>query len=245
MPRTVDEIMNPELFSLKSGDSPEEALGYLLALGISSAPVLDPSGKPVGHLSFRDVLAKKPGISVADRMTHPALSVRVDTTIDEAARWMAEHNLHHAVVVRDDGFAVGMLSAVDVLKALCGMPVNHPESFPNYDANTGICWTEDAFFDLEHADIAPDGPGILALIYARPRRKDAIVWSEACNNVRTRIYEMLSIPQAETPMLARILSDRGLRFRAALVPDVEARARALHVLLEASRLPVPQNATIS
>lgn len=129
MATTVDQIMNREVFTLRTGNSIDDARYYLTGLGISSAPVLDPYGRAVGILSIKDVLSAGPGSSVAERMTRPALSIRADSTIDEAAQAMAEQNLHHAAVVNHEGFVVGMLSLVDVLKALRGLPVEHPDTY--------------------------------------------------------------------------------------------------------------------
>ena len=66
-------------------------------------------------------------------------------------------------------------------------------------------------------------------------RPERIVWAEACNNLQTRVYELASIPQTDSPLLARILERDHVRFRAASVPDQERRRRVLRDLLEETR----------
>ena len=56
------------------------------------------------------------------QMTSPARSVRADATLAEAARVLAEESLHHVVVIDATGRAVGMLSVLDVLRAVVGLP---------------------------------------------------------------------------------------------------------------------------
>lgn len=51
MARTVKEIMNRELLSVRSDDSSADVLNGLLALGISGSPVLDAEGRPTGMVS--------------------------------------------------------------------------------------------------------------------------------------------------------------------------------------------------
>jgi hypothetical protein len=57
------------------------------------------------------------------------------------------------------------------------------------------------------------------LVSGKPNRPDSIVWVEGPNNVRSRLLDLLSLPQTEQPMLARLLDRGNLRFRAAAVRD--------------------------
>lgn len=230
MARTVDEIMNKELFAVRPADLAGDVAGLISAMQITGAAVVDPEGKPLGHISLRDLLRAEAQRPVGELMTSPPSIVAVTETIENAARRMAEQSRHRLVVVDEDGRAVGMLSAVDVIRGLLGLPALHPQAFPHFDAATGLSWTDDTPLELARVDVAPNGPGLLALVYGGAGMRERVVWAEACANVRTRLYDILSAPQTEQPLLARALRLGHLRFRTASAPDEAERARALEVV---------------
>jgi CBS domain-containing protein len=226
MARRVDEIMNRELFSLRPDDDVDDARGYLFALGITGAPVVDARGAPLGVISLRDLMRERAGRKVSERMSRPAVRVLPSTLVRDAARVMAERGFHRLPVIDPDGRAVGMLSLLDVVRAMIGVPVSHPDTFPHFDRETGLTWSDDAPFDLDHAQFAPDGPGVLVLRLGGPNLPESDVWVEATNNARARVHDLLSLPQVNrrlTALLQRFPSD--LRFRAA--PDWDAEHRAM------------------
>ncbi len=242
MAKTVDEVMNRELFSVRPEEDAEQAQAYILALGISAAPVLDEARRPLGVVSFRD-LARRGAASVAERMTSPAVTVPTDAPLERAATLIVERGIHRVVVVDAEGRAVGVASSLDLIAGLLGLPAKHPDTFPHYDRARGVSWTDDTRLELESVDVAPDGPGVLVLLSGGKGRPERVVWSESVENVRTRLYELLSSPQSELPVLARILETYGtdVRFRAAALPSAEARARvAESVMATAQGLPSPR-----
>lgn len=231
MAKTVREIMNRELFSLRPSDDCEDALGYILALGITGAPVVDESRRPVGMVSFRDLLARDPHASVELRMTRPAITVDETASIEEAARRLSESGVHRLAAVDDQGRAVGLVSSLDVIRGLLGLPASHPATFPHYDAALGISWTDDTPLEIERLGAAPDGPGVFALVRGGRGMTESVVWAETARNVRTRLYDVVSLPQ-EASVLEALLRDRkNLRFRAAAVSDAQERMHALRALL--------------
>ncbi len=226
MAKIVEEIMNREVFALKPDESAEQALNCILTLGITGAPVTDRNHRVIGHASFRDLLASKKGSLVAERMTTPVEVVSPSTTIDEAGRRMARLRVHR-LIVTEGSRVVGVVSALDVMAALLGMPITHPPTFAHFDRNTGVTWTDEGEFTLEGIAIAPDGPGIFVLIEGAPAKRDWVVWIEATPNVRTRLYDLLSAPQ-EDAVLARLLEHPDqLRFRATAAPDERERRRLI------------------
>jgi len=153
---------------------------------------------------------------------------------------LVERDLHHAPVVDGNGRAIGVVSLLDVTKGLLGLPVGHPPAFPHYDRETGLVWTDDMVLAAESAEAAPDGPGLLALVQGGAGSREAVVWVESCFNVRTRVFELLDVPQTDSPHLAGLLARRGLRYRAASVPDQPTRKSALRSMLsEIEHLPAP------
>ena len=181
-------------------------------------------------------------------MTQPVHVIAQDAEIHEAGRRMADHGVHHLVAVDDARRVVGLVSSLDVVRALLGIPVRYPDSFPHIDAE-GLAWTDPAELDLEYAPVAPDGPGLLVLIHGGADQPELPVWAESTASVQARVHELLSVPQTETPYLARLLAEsRGhLRFRAAAVTDPVERARGLErardQVKRSSGLPDPDKAS--
>jgi hypothetical protein len=247
MARFTHEILNPELFGLRAGDSVANAILGILSLRITAAPVLAADKRPQGVVSLRDLVGAPHDGVVGDWMTRPAWTVSRDATIEEAGQRMAEHDVHHLVAVDGEGHAVGIVSSLDVVRALLGIPITHPAAFPHTDV-AGLVWSDPASFDIDGTSAAPDGPGLFVLIRGEAGVPELPMWAEAANNVRTRLHELLSVPQTDNPQLARLLGreQSELRFRAASVPDAGTRAESLlrvrADVAAASGLPSPKRA---
>lgn len=129
MSKTVADIMNPKLLYIREGDRVSLARAKIIEFGITAVPVLDAQHRPVGMISLRDLA--RPDSATFD----PACVVTVmrDTEpVEAAARDLAKARLHHAVVVDRDGVAVGMVSAIDFVRALVGLAPEHPEPFDRW-----------------------------------------------------------------------------------------------------------------
>jgi CBS domain-containing protein len=135
MTPTVREFMNPQLVYLRENSRPELALHPILDFGITAVPVLDENDRPVGLISLRDLAdTRKHGAP----LTTSLVSVGIDEPVLAAARVLANSNVHHLVVLDRDGRAVGMLSAVDVVRALLGLPATHPVAIDTFGRNDAI-----------------------------------------------------------------------------------------------------------
>ncbi len=221
----VSEIMNGELFSVGKDDQVDMALRAILLLGITGVPVLDEEGKPLGLVSLRDLVADRPGTKVGERMTQPPATVPAEARIGAAARILAGTRYHRLIVVDGDGRAVGMVSSVDIIRGLLGLPVPHPASFPHLDRETGLSWTDEMALDADHILAAPSGPGVLVIYYGGAGVAERAVWAEATDDLRRRLTDMRTQPQPQP--LGAWLQCAGIRFRAASVPDGAERAEAL------------------
>ncbi len=236
MARIAKEIMNSELFSLRPSDEIDSAVDYILALGITAAPVLSEARTPIGVISLRDLVSRKGPGKVAERMTVPAVTVRESDSIEEVARTIADRGVHRVIVVDAEGRAVGVVSSIDVTSALIGLPVRHPSAFPHWDKSRGVSWSDDTLLEGDRLDVAPDGPGVLALVSGGRDAPERVVWGEATRNVRTRLFDLLSRPQDDMPELKRILATyRGLRFRAAAVRSVAEQERVAEAVMAEAR----------
>jgi len=129
MPKTVADIMNPKLLYIRAGDRVSLARRHIIDFGVTAVPVLDETHRPVGVVSLRDLTGDEgerfePSGNVA--------TIKASASVDEGARALAEGDYHHLVVVDDDGVAVGMVSALDFLRALVGLAPRHPAKFESF-----------------------------------------------------------------------------------------------------------------
>jgi CBS domain-containing protein len=242
MAATVGEVMNRALFSVRPQEPAEAVLRSILELGITAAPVLDADGRPLGVLSLRDLATPAPGRTAGDRMSSPAVVVPAAAHIPDAARLSGQTGHRHLVVVDEAGRAVGMVSAVDLIRGLLGLPARHPAALSHLDVRTGLEWTDDTRLDAAAADAAPERPGVLVLVFSRAGVRDAVVWAEAVRSVRARLLDILELPQ-DDPALRRVVGFRGQLFcRWAAVDDTETRERVASGLREGTRHPAPPHA---
>jgi CBS-domain-containing membrane protein len=124
---TIADIMNPKVLYLREGDRLTHVRRMILQFGVSAVPVLDETHRPVGVVSLRDIVADQQAT-----MSSPAKTVRANATLAEGARALADADVHHLVVVDDEGIAVGMVSAIDLVRAFADRPSRHPPAFDRY-----------------------------------------------------------------------------------------------------------------
>jgi CBS domain-containing protein len=125
MSATVRDFMNTHLVYLREDSRPEIALLPILDFGITAVPILDAAGRPVGMVSLRDLVdprKREPHVS------KPVVTVAIDEPIPSAALRLAEAGVHHVVVIDSEGRAAGMLSSVDIVRALVGLGAAHPKA---------------------------------------------------------------------------------------------------------------------
>ncbi len=122
---TVGEYMTSNPVYFRPNTDVYEAIRKLLSHKITGAPVLDEHGKIVGAFSELDCLRitlnstyyEGMGGKVSEYMTSDVTTVDADTSILELAELFSKSALRHFPVT-DNGKLVGVISRVDVLKAL-------------------------------------------------------------------------------------------------------------------------------
>ena len=138
----VADVMSRPVMSVTADTPLRHAATILTQFGISGLPVTDGAGRPVGMISQADVLVKerrraadpsrrilsrlrawsrgakdKSGArTVGEAMTSPALTIRPDAAIAEAATTMLDNGVGRLVVV-EDGSAVAIVTRHDLLRA--------------------------------------------------------------------------------------------------------------------------------
>jgi CBS-domain-containing membrane protein len=129
MPKTVADIMNPKLLCLRDGDPLSLARSQIVKFGVTAAPVVDETHRPVSVLSLRDLFTQTGETLQA---TAPVRCVAANASVADGARAIAASDVHHLVVVDENGVAVGMVSAVDFMRALTGEPARHADALAAY-----------------------------------------------------------------------------------------------------------------
>ncbi|MGW6545193.1 CBS domain-containing protein [Streptomyces massasporeus] len=142
-PTKIGTLMTRDVVTAQRGTPFKELVQLLGEHRISGLPVVDEDDNVIGVISETDLMlrqAKEPGeetwISRLRRLRHsvretdtksrahtsdglmsaPAVTVRADATVPEAARLMAEHRIERLPVVDEENRLVGIVTRRDLLK---------------------------------------------------------------------------------------------------------------------------------
>lgn len=114
----VSSLLPARTAAVRARTRAATAVRLAAATGAPALPVVDGEGRPVGTVSIAAALRAGPAACVGDVMEHVALALSEDASIGQAGAWMASDALERLLVVRRDGVLLGVLSALDVLRAL-------------------------------------------------------------------------------------------------------------------------------
>jgi CBS domain-containing protein len=127
-PRTVGELMGGDPIVAMLDMPIAEAAAVMDFYRISGLPVVDWEGSLVGVVSQTDLLHARateslwrsgPCLTVRHLMTHPAVTVTPDVSVEDAARIMEDRRIHRLVVTAADGETpVGVLSVSDLVRSM-------------------------------------------------------------------------------------------------------------------------------
>jgi len=139
MNAVVKDVMSTHPISVSRTSSFKEIAARLREFRVSAFPVLDADGTVIGVVSEADLLpkealderpgvrgtitgllhrneqAKAAGVTAADLMTSPAVTVTGDETVEHAARLMYSRKVKRLPVVDEGGRLVGIVSRTDIL----------------------------------------------------------------------------------------------------------------------------------
>jgi len=142
--RPVRDFMTAPAVAVREGDSIATAWDLMLERGLKALPVVDAAGRPVGLISDNDLMERTglvqrlgiaerldaatlaawraaiaaQGTTLGEVMSRPAVTLRADSPLGQAAAMMAKQDVKRLPVVDGDGRLAGMLSRVDVLGAV-------------------------------------------------------------------------------------------------------------------------------
>lgn len=133
----VKDVMTRDVVSVRETAEYKDIVAVMRELHVSAFPVLDAADHVVGVVSEADLLlkeigqealagyligsgrrgerAKAAGVTAADLMTQPAMTIGPDESLAGAARLMHDRRVKRLPVVDDAGRLVGIVSRLDVL----------------------------------------------------------------------------------------------------------------------------------
>jgi len=136
----VKDVMTGEVVAVRKDASFKEMASRLRQYRVSAFPVIDENRRVIGVVSEADLLAKEAlagdhagipaavtgilhhkdyqkseGLTAGDLMTHPAVTVRPEDSIEHAARLMYTLQVKRLPVVDAGGYLVGIVSRADLL----------------------------------------------------------------------------------------------------------------------------------
>jgi CBS domain-containing protein len=130
MKTSVQDAMTTQVVAVKLGASFKEMAARLRESRVSAFPVIDDDGKVIGVVSEADMLArqvlsaglahggeqeKAEVLTAGDLMTHPAITVSPQDSVEVAARLMYTLQVKRLPVIDRSGRLAGIISRTDVL----------------------------------------------------------------------------------------------------------------------------------
>jgi CBS-domain-containing membrane protein len=137
MSSTVKDVMSTHVIAVRRSAHYKEMAAMLHRMRLSAFPVIDEDNKVIGVVSETDLLTKEAlegsvprtvqgmtrqrvqsqvnGVTAADLMTKPAVTIGPDQTVTDAARLMYNRRVKRLPVVNGDGTLIGIVTRSDVL----------------------------------------------------------------------------------------------------------------------------------
>jgi CBS-domain-containing membrane protein len=134
---TVRDVMSTHVIAAREHATFKELAAMLHDQRVSAFPVVDEDNKVIGIVSETDLLAKEAlegtvpatlrslphqrertrvsGLTAADLMSRPAVTIGPDEPVSHAARLMYNKRVKRLPVIDDSGLLVGIVSRSDVL----------------------------------------------------------------------------------------------------------------------------------
>ena len=137
MNSTVKDVMSTHVIAVRHGARYKDMAAMLHRQRVSAYPVIDDDNKVIGVVSEADLLTKEAlelnmhgplqglmrqrerskvnGVTAADLMTRPAVTIGPDEPVTHAARLMYNRRVKRLPVTSEDGTLIGIVTRADVL----------------------------------------------------------------------------------------------------------------------------------
>ena len=118
---TISDMMSKTLETIQEMASVREAAKKMKEKGVSSLLAVDVDGKPQGLITERDLVRKvcvndKPVSAVTNKeimSSSPLISIKVSSSVSEAADMMLQHNVRHLLVIDNADKPLGIITPLD------------------------------------------------------------------------------------------------------------------------------------
>ena len=137
MKSCVNDVMTTRVVAVRKTATFKEMILLMRKFRVSAFTVIDDAGRVIGVVSQADMLNKEAdlatgpgplsgilrfrdhdkaaGVTAAELMTSPPLTVSPSTPLTEAARLMRDHRVKRLPVINATGHLIGIISRTDVL----------------------------------------------------------------------------------------------------------------------------------
>jgi CBS domain-containing protein len=138
MGSTVKDVMTTQVVGVGTAASFKEMVVMMRKSRVSALPVIDGEGRVIGVVSEADMLNKQAdldtepgmlssllrfterekaaGVTAAELMTTPPVTIGPGAPVAEAARLMRDRRVKRLPVINDTGLLIGIISRADVLR---------------------------------------------------------------------------------------------------------------------------------
>jgi len=138
MGSTVKDVMTTQVVTVGTAASFKEMVVKMRESGVSALPVVDGEGRVIGVVSEADMLNKEAGldtepgelssllrfterekaagVTAAELMTKPPVTIGPSAPLTEAARLMRDRRVKRLPVINDTGLLIGIISRADALR---------------------------------------------------------------------------------------------------------------------------------
>ncbi|MDG1915244.1 MAG: CBS domain-containing protein [Crocinitomix sp.] len=114
----IEEIMSSPVVVTKESTKLKYTRELISRKSINAVPVLKEDGEIAGILSSSDLAkAHDENMTVGDIMTEKVHLILKNNRVQDAAKTMIKHSVHHLVVMEDRD-VIGMVSSLDIMKSL-------------------------------------------------------------------------------------------------------------------------------
>lgn len=119
----VQEIMTKNPACVTPEQKSNEAAKMMVQCDCGELPVVDDKRKPLGVVTDRDIVVRVVArdqnpreCPVREAMTGPAVTVTVDTSVEECRRLMEEKQIRRIPVVDKSGAVIGIVALADIVR---------------------------------------------------------------------------------------------------------------------------------
>ncbi len=223
MNSSVKDVMTRSVVAVRETAGDKDIVTVMRLRRVSAFPVLDSADHVVGVVSEADLLLKEAvsastgaippgaegrpkeqvkatGVTAAELMTRPAVTINPGATVAEAARLMYSHHVKRLPVVDETGRLAGIVSRVDVLSVF-----DRPDGQIR-DAVIKEVLDGDVALGPDNVDVTVKS-GIVTIAGPVERRAIALQLMHAIRYVDgvVDVRDRLSYPPGDVPKIAGII----------------------------------------